>query len=87
MRESGRAAKIGKREIAQAFSVKGADRVELKRLIAGLVEEGALERRRGPAKPKRGALPPVALVDIVSRDADGELVAVPVEWDLSLIHI
>ena len=81
MRESGRAAKLGKREIARAFSIKGADRVELKRLIAGLVEEGALERRRGSARPKRGALPPVALVDIVTRDADGELVAVPVEWD------
>ena len=81
MRESGRVAKLGKREIARAFSIKGADRIELKRLISGLVEEGALERRRGPAKPKRGALPPVALVDIVARDADGELVAVPVEWD------
>ena len=53
MRETGRAAKIGKREIARAFSIKGADRVELKRLIAGLVEEGALERRRGPARPPR----------------------------------
>jgi len=81
MRETGRAAKIGKREIARAFSIKGADRVELKRLISGLVEEGALDRRRGPSRPKRGALPPVALVDIVGRDADGELVAVPVEWD------
>ncbi len=81
MRESGRVAKLGKREIARAFSIKGADRIELKRLISGLVEEGAMERRRGPAKPKRGALPPVALVDIVARDADGELVAVPVEWD------
>ncbi|MGA9600659.1 MAG: hypothetical protein WBS22_10505, partial [Methylocystis sp.] len=48
MRETGRAAKIGKREIARAFSIKGADRVELKRLISGLVEEGALDRRRGP---------------------------------------
>ncbi len=81
MRETGRVAKLGKREIARAFSVKGADRVELKRLIAGLVEEGALERRRAPARPKRGALPPVALVDIVGRDPDGELIAVPVDWD------
>ena len=87
MRETGRAAKIGKREIARAFSIKGADRVELKRLISGLVEEGALERRRGPARPKRGALPPVALVDIVARDADGELVAVPVEWDETLYGV
>jgi ribonuclease R len=58
MRETGRVAKIGKREIARAFSVKGADRVELKRLIAGLVEEGVLERRAS-ARPKPGALPPV----------------------------
>ena len=40
-----------KRDIAKAFGLKGAERIELKRLLKELEEEGALERRR---KPKRG---------------------------------
>jgi ribonuclease R len=72
--------KIGVREIARAFGIKGEDRVALKRMIATLADEGAIEKR-GRRVNSRGALPPVTLVDIVARDRDGELVAVPVEWD------
>ncbi|HMK89023.1 MAG TPA: RNB domain-containing ribonuclease, partial [Methylocystis sp.] len=78
--KSGRGGKIGKREIARAFNVKGEDRIELKRLLAELSDEGAIERR-GRRVNKSGALPPVALVDIIGRDADGDLVASPVEWE------
>ncbi|MFG1344571.1 ribonuclease R [Xanthobacter autotrophicus DSM 431] len=71
---------VGKREIARAFGLDAAQKVELKTLLRDLSEEGTISRER-----KRlhipGALPGVVLADIVSRDADGELVAVPVEWD------
>jgi len=80
MKQSGHVAKIGKREIARAFGIKGEERIELKRLLAGLAEEGAIEKH-GKRLKKPGHLPPVAVVDIVGRDADGELMAVPVEWD------
>jgi ribonuclease R len=80
MRQSGRGGKIGKREIARAFNIKGEDRVELKRLIGELTDEGAIARR-GKRLAKSGALPPVTLADVIGRDADGELVATPVEWD------
>ena len=80
MRKSGQAGKIGKREIARAFNIKGADRIELKRLLGELTEEGAIEKR-GKRLAKAGALPPVTVVDIISRDIDGELVAIPVEWN------
>ncbi|MBY6239917.1 ribonuclease R [Methylosinus sp. Sm6] len=76
----GGAGKIGKREIARAFGVKGADRVELKRLIAELEAEGALERR-GKRLARPGVLPAVVLADITGRDSDGELIAVPAEWN------
>jgi ribonuclease R len=72
--------KIGKREIARAFGVRGADRIALKRLIRELEDEGALERRRKTLHVA-GRLPPMVLVDVQRRDDDGDLIAAPVEWD------
>ncbi|WP_244613308.1 ribonuclease R [Methylosinus sp. Ce-a6] len=80
MSRAGHTGKIGKREIARAFGVKGADRIELKRLLAELEGEGSVERR-GKRFTRHGALPAVVLADIVGRDSDGELVAAPAEWD------
>jgi ribonuclease R len=72
--------KIGKREIARAFGVRGADRIALKRILKELEAEGAIERRRKVLRPA-GGLPEVVLADVQTRDRDGELTAVPVEWD------
>jgi len=80
MSKSGAVGKIGKREIARAFGVKGSDRIALKRLLAELEAEGAVERR-GKRLVKTGALPAVTLADITGRDRDGELIAIPVEWN------
>src|SRR6201988_5170682 len=72
--------KVGTREIARAFGAKNADRAALKRMLRELANEGRIDRRR-----KRlhhgGTLPPVVLADITGRDADGELLARPTEWD------
>jgi ribonuclease R len=74
-------AKIGKREIARAFDVKGqAERMLLKRMLRELEAEGAVERR-GKGLHRPGMLPPVVLADVTGRDADGDLVATPAEWD------
>ena len=35
-----------KRDIARAFGIRGADRIELKRLLKEMAEEGSLEKRR-----------------------------------------
>jgi len=80
--EAGRAhpEKIGKREIARAFNIKGADRIVLKRILKELEAEGAVERS-GRKLHKAGQLPSVVLADVTGRDSDGELVARPVEWD------
>ena len=45
-----------KREIARAFGIKGADKIELKRLLSELATEGAIEKR-GKRLTKPGALP------------------------------
>jgi ribonuclease R len=72
--------KIGKREIARAFSITGADRIGLKKILRELEAEGAVARSRKQLH-KAGQLPAVVLADIASRDADGELIAQPVEWE------
>ena len=72
--------KIGTREIARAFGLKNADRATLKRMLRELADEGRIERRRKKLHHP-GTLPPVVLSDITARDADGELIALPTEWD------
>ncbi|MBB4042209.1 ribonuclease R [Microvirga flocculans] len=72
--------KVGKREIAQRFGIKGSDRIWLKQVLKDLEIEGIVDRR-GKSVHKAGQLPPVVLADIVRRDRDGELIAVPTEWD------
>ncbi|MEP9353047.1 ribonuclease R [Xanthobacter sp. KR7-65] len=71
---------VGKREIARAFGLDAAQKIELKALLRDLAEEGTVSRERKRLHVP-GALPGVVLADIVSRDADGEFIAVPVEWD------
>ena len=66
--------KLGKREIARAFSIKAGERVAFKQLLAEMAEEGLLSgNRKGFKEP--GALPPVTVLEIVARDAEGELIA------------
>jgi ribonuclease R len=71
---------IGTREIARAFNLKNDRRVELKRMLRELADEGRLETKRKKLHHP-GALPSVTLADITGRDSDGELIATPTEWD------
>ncbi|RFB80668.1 ribonuclease R [Methylovirgula sp. 4M-Z18] len=75
--------KIGKREIARAFDIKGSDRIWLKAMLKDLEGAGDIESRGRRSLVKPGHLPPVVAVEIVTRDADGELIAEPFEWDKS----
>ncbi|MFK7901786.1 MAG: RNB domain-containing ribonuclease, partial [Nitratireductor sp.] len=65
---------IGKREIGRAFNVKGSAKIDLKAVLKEMAQEGLL-KRRGKKVDLPGALPPVALVDIITRDRDGGLLA------------
>ncbi len=72
--------KVGTREIARAFNLKNDRRVELKRVLRELADEGRVETRRKKLHHP-GTLPQVTLADVTSRDRDGELIATPTEWD------
>ena len=72
--------KIGTREIAREFGLKNADRVELKNILRELADEGTIAKR-GKKIHEPAALPPTVMADITGRDTDGELLAVPTEWD------
>ena len=71
---------IGKREIAREFGLNPAGKMALKRILKDLEAEGSLERKR-KVLHTAGALPPVIVADILKRDDDGDLLAVPAEWD------
>ena len=75
-----RPGKVGTREIARAFNLKNALRADLKRLLRELADEGAVEKRRKKLHHP-GALPSTVLADVTARDADGDLIATPDEWD------
>ncbi|MEL6807490.1 MAG: ribonuclease R [Pseudomonadota bacterium] len=68
-----------KRDIAKAFGIKGAARIDLKRLLKELAEEGHLEKRKKSySDPDR--LPPVSVLLVTAPDDDGDLFARPMEW-------
>ena len=68
-----------KREIAKAFGIKGSDRIDLKRTLRELEEEGHLEKRRKTYRDP-DKLPPVSVLEVVGPGADGDLYARPLEW-------
>ncbi|HWM30269.1 MAG TPA: ribonuclease R [Methyloceanibacter sp.] len=77
---AGTTGEAGKREIARAFGVKGGDRIALKKLLRDMADDGLIAgSRRKLIRP--GVLPPVTVLEITSRDADGEFVARPATWD------
>src|SRR5215475_11655615 len=74
------AGRVGTREIARAFGLKNADRAALKEMLRDLADQGHIEKHRKKLR-HAGVLPSVVLADITGRDTDGELIAVPAEWD------
>ncbi|NNJ74759.1 MAG: ribonuclease R, partial [Anderseniella sp.] len=72
-------AKVGKREIARAFGVKGADRIELKKILRKMADDGLIATRRKRMSDAAG-LPPVTVLRVTGVDSDGELFGEPAEW-------
>ena len=72
--------KVGRREIARAFGIRGNDRAALTELLRTLEEEGSLEGRRRRRRPA-GALPSVTVLEVDGLDGDGALTARPARWE------
>ncbi len=67
------------RDIARAHGIKGgAEKVDLKRLLAELESEGLYERRK--RRIQDSTLPPVGIIRVTGPDAQGDLIAEPAEW-------
>ncbi|MEL6957528.1 MAG: ribonuclease R [Pseudomonadota bacterium] len=68
-----------KRDIARAFGIKGAARIDLKRILRELEDEGRLQKRKSSYRDP-DKLPPVSVLEVGAPDADGDLFARPMEW-------
>lgn len=73
-------AQSSKRDIALAFGLKGAAKIDLKHMLIELEQEGGIAPR-----PKRsvGALPPVSVLLVLPPDSNGDLFARALEDDTS----
>ena len=68
--------KSSKRDIAKAFGIKGAARIDLKQMLKELEAEGHLmQRRRRFNDPN--SLPPVSVLQMLGPDSQGDMFAVP----------
>lgn len=76
----------GKREIARAFGLHGADKIALKALLKDMADEGLIDSAPGRAFHKMGGLPKVSVLRIVDVD-DGDVVAVPERWEAEGIPV
>ncbi|MGB0797879.1 MAG: ribonuclease R family protein, partial [Planktomarina sp.] len=71
--------KSNKRDIAKAFGIKGAARIDLKQMLKALADDGQVERKkRRFSDPDK--LPPVSMLRVLAPDSDGDIMAIPVEW-------
>ena len=71
--------KTNKRDVGRAFGIKGADRIELKRMLKELTADGLLAKKRRTYIDS-DELPPVSVLMVLPPDANGDLAAKPLEW-------
>src|SRR5215213_4776582 len=70
----------GKREIARAFGLSGQDKIELKRLLNDMADEGLIDHSRGRAFHQAGGVPKVTVLRVAQVDDSGHVFAVPEQW-------
>ena len=71
----------GKREIARAFGLHGADKIALKRLLTDMADEGLIDGGPGRAFHQAGGLPKVTVLRVADVDDGGNVWAVPERWE------
>lgn len=73
--------RVGKRELARAFGLRGSDKIDLKAILKELEKDGAVERGHQKRFGRPGSLPDMGVVEIIGTDTDGELLARPLAWE------
>ena len=75
----------GKRELARAFGLQGAEKIALKALLKDMADEGLIDSAPGRAFHKMGGVPKVTvlrIVDVDGTDTDRDgVIAVPENWE------
>ncbi len=76
----GQPGKIGRREIARAFGIEGADKITLKAMLKELAHEEDGGRRSHRVTKRK--LPQTAMIEVIEIDAEeGDAIARPVDWE------
>ena len=70
----------GKREIARAFGLSGQTKIDLKRLLKDMADEGLIDSSAGRAFHKTGGVPKVTVLRVQAVDDSGTVWAVPEQW-------
>src|SRR5437763_13769699 len=70
----------GKREIARAFGLSGQDKIDLKRLLKDMADEGLIDSSPGRAFHQAGGVPKVTVLRVAAVDDSGNAFAVPEQW-------
>src|SRR3954451_5944535 len=70
----------GKREIARAFGLSGQDKIDLKRLLKDMADEGLVDSSPGRAFHQAGGVPKVTVLRVAAVDDGGAVWAVPEQW-------
>ena len=70
----------GKREIARAFGLSGQEKIDLKRLLKDMADEGLIDSSPGRAFHKSGGVPKVTVLRVAQVDDGGNVWAVPEQW-------
>ena len=71
--------RVGKREIARAFSITGDQRTQLREILRALREEGVFDHRKSGPAQSLSSLPNVCVLVVDRIDSDGELRARPLD--------
>src|SRR3954463_14917129 len=70
----------GKREIARAFGLSGQEKIDLKRLLKDMADEGLIDASPGRAFHQSGGWPKVTVLRVTEVDDSGTAWAVPEQW-------
>jgi ribonuclease R len=70
----------GKREIARAFGLSGQTKIDLKRLLKDMADEGLIDSSPGRAFHQAGGVPKVTVLRVTAVDDGGNVWAVPEQW-------
>ncbi|MES2120546.1 MAG: VacB/RNase II family 3'-5' exoribonuclease [Pseudomonadota bacterium] len=70
----------GKREIARAFGLSGQAKIDLKRLLKDMADEGLIDASPGRAFHQSGGVPKVTVLRVQAVDDGGTVWGVPEQW-------